>query len=399
MQDINVDIVIKDAHGNDRTDLFQINVASLSDITGVDGTGTLAAQKEGTVQFLMIPTIEAAPDTAMYYSFGGSFSFLDPYSGSMMTYPLFPVRLQVNPSPNLHVDYFISRHIISDDPLTDEIEATEPAELAMMIRNVGAGDANNVYLQSSQPQIIENQNGLLIQFNMVGSAMNGEPRPLGLTDIPFGTIASNTAGIAEWYFTSSLLARVISATPHVIHNNSYGNPNLSLVTELNSHVLIKAISAYGSLEDGINDFLVDDNNDFNHTPDIIYFSHGGTSPVSKVLVASTEGTLTNTNREIQLTITPTSEGWNYACVDDPAEGEYDIVSCIRDDGQEIPLSNVWITWATMPDDGSPIHENKLHIVDNFATGQMATYTIEYEPVPASSQEFTLAQGWNWWSSY
>jgi hypothetical protein len=400
MQDIDVNIVIKDESGVDRTDLFQINVKSLSQLTGVDGTGTLDAQTEGTVVFEMIPTIEAAPETPQFYSFGGSFSFIDPFEGEELTYPLFPVRLQVNPSPNLHVDYFISRHIISDDPLTtDTVEATEPAEIAMMIRNVGAGNANNVYLQSAQPQIVENQNGLLIQFNMVSSAMNGVPRPIGLTDIPFGTIESNSTAIAEWYFTSSLLARVISTTPRVIHNNSWGNPQLSLVTELHSHELIKAVNAYGELEDGINDFLVNETVDFSHTPDIIYFSHGGTAPVSKMLAAFTEGTLTNTNRIVQLIATPNSEGWNYACVDDPAEGQYDIVSCTRNDGQEIPLSNVWITWATMPDDGSPVHENKLHIVDNFATGQMATYTIEYEPVQASSQQINLAQGWNWWSSY
>lgn len=402
MQDINVDIVIKDADGVDRTDLFQVNVTSLSDITGVDGTGTLAAQTEGIAQFVMIPTIEAAPDTTKIYYFGGSFSFLDPFSGNEMTYDLFPVQLKVNPGPNLHVDYFISRHIISDDPLTDSIiEPTEPAELAMMISNVGAGNANNVYLESSQPQIIDNQNGLLINFDMVGAAMNGVPRPLGLTNIPFGTIESHTAGIAEWYFTSTLMARVVHSTPHVIHNTSYGNPNLSLVTELNSHELIKAIRAYGSLEDGINDFFVNETVDFNHTPDMIYFSHGGTSPVSKVIVASTERELTEDNDTILLHINPTSEGWNYACVDDPGEGMREIIGCIRDDGQVIPLSNVWITRVTMPDEGAPIHENKLHIVDTLNVSQTTTYTLIYgeSPYSQATQTMQLAEGWNWWSSY
>jgi subtilisin family serine protease len=378
MQDIDVDIVIRDMDGVDRTDLFQVNVKSLSEITGVDGTGSLNAQTEGTVMFEMIPTIEAAPDTSKYYAFGGSFSFLDPFSGDVLTYPLFPVKLQVNPSPDLHVDYFISRNIISDDPLTeDTIEATEPAELAMMIRNVGAGDAKNVYLQSSQPQVIDNQNGLLIQFDMVGSAMNGEPRPLGLTDIPFGTIASHGAGIAEWYFTSTLLARVTSSTPHVIHNNSYGNPKLSLVTELHSHDLIHAVRAYGDLEDGINDFLVNETTDLTHTPDMIYFSHGGTSPVSEVVQASTNGSPFVLDGEVTLTMTPTSAGWNYVCVDDPAQGQLEIIACYRDDGQEIPLSNVWTTWATMLDEGAPTHENKLHLVDTLPSKQPVTYQLVY----------------------
>jgi hypothetical protein len=378
MQDINVDIVIKDADGVDRTDLFQINVTSLSDITGVDGTGTLDAQTEGIAQFVMIPTIEAAPDTTKIYYFGGSFSFLDPFSGTEMTYELFPQQLKVNPGPNLHVDYFISRYIISDDPLTDSIiEPTEPAELAMMISNVGAGNANNVYLESSQPQIIENQNGLLINFDMVGAAMNGEPRPLGLTDIPFGTIESHSAGIAEWYFTSTLMARVIHSTPHVIHTSSYGNPDLSLVTELRSHDLIKAIRAYGPLEDGINDFFVNETVDFNHTPDKIYFSNGGTASVRKIINANTEGVLSDENNTILLNVAPIAVGWNYACVDDPGQGLYEIVSCTRDDGQEIPLSNVWLTFVTMLDEGAPIHENKLHIVDTLAVNQATTYTLVF----------------------
>ena len=403
MQDINVNIVIKDEDGVDRTDLFQINVTSLSDITGVDGTGTLDAQKEGIAQFMMIPTIEAAPDTTKIYSFGGSFSFLDPFSGIEMTYDLFPVRLKVNPGPNLHVDYFISRYIISDDPLTeDTIEATEPAELAMMIRNVGAGNANKVYLESSQPQIIENQNGLLISFDMVGAAMNGVQRPLGLIDIPFGTIESHSAGIAEWYFTSTLMARVVHSTPHVIHNDSYGNPRLSLVTELNSHDLIKAITAYGSLEDGINDFFVNETPDFNHIPDMIYFSNGGTATVHKVITASTEGVLSETNDAILLHVTPIAAGWNYTCLDDPAEGLREIISCTRDDGQEIPLSNVWISHVTMLDEGAPIHENKLHIVDTVSVNQVTTYTIVYGEEAGSAttmQSMQLKQGWNWWSTY
>ena len=378
MQDINVDIVVKDANGVDRTDLFQINVTSLNDITGVDGTGSLDAQTEGFAQFLMIPTIEAAPDTTKIYYFGGSFSFLDPFSGSVMTYDLYPVQLKVNPGPNLHVDYFISRHIISDDPLTDTIEAAEPAELAMMISNVGAGNANNVYLQSAQPQIIENQNGLLISFDIVAAAMNGVPRSLGLIDIPFGTIESHSAGIAEWYFTSTLMARVVHSTPHVIHNDSYGNPKLSLVTELNSHELIKAIKAYGSLEDGINDFFVNETDDFSHTPDKIYFSNGGTTDVSKINGAETEGILSNTNNVILLHVNPIKVGWNYACVDDPANGLRQILSCTRDDGQVIPLSNVWISHVTMLDEGAPVHENKLHIVDTLSTRQMTTYTLYYD---------------------
>ncbi len=404
MENVRMDLVIKDENGVDCTSLFQVNVGSLDQITGVDGTGTVQAQQEGMVRLVMIPTVAAAPTTPKVYSFGGSFSFLDPFSGEEMTYPLYPVELTVNPSPELHVDYFIQRHIISDDPLTeDTIEATEPAELAMMIRNVGMGTAKNVYLESSQPEVIDNQNGLLIQFDMVGSSMNGEARPMGLTDIPFGNLLPQSAGIAEWYFTSTLMARVLRSTPHFIHNNSYGNPDLSLVTEVHSHELIKAVRAYGALEDEINDFLVNEEPDFNHVPDRIYFSHGGMVSVKQTLDITAEGTLTPDQRTVQLHLNPAETGWNYAEVDDPAQGQYAIVRCIRDDGQEIPLNNVWITHVTMFDDDAPIHENKLHIVDTLAELRSFTYNVEYAVDSAADAETSLhidlSTGWNWFSTH
>ena len=403
MQDIAVNIVIKNEEGVDCTDLFQINTTSMSQITGIDGTGSLDAQKEGVVQFMMIPTIEAAPSAPVVYSFGGSFTFLDPFSGEEMTYQLFPVSLTVNPGPNLYIDYFVQRNIISDDPLTEDVvEPMEEAEIAMMIRNLGAGDANNVYLESSQPKIVQNENNLLIDFELSGSAMNGERRPLAMTHIPFGTIASHTNGIAEWYYTSTLMGRVINSTAQVIHNNSYGNPRLSLVSAVNTHELIKGITAYGDLDDGINDFLVNEITDLDHKPDRLYFSHGDTTNVIQAESLEALDTVTYTNSTIVVQLYPHAAGWNYGTVEDPGRGRCALLSCTRSDGQEIPLNNVWITHVTIPHDDSPIHENILHLVDTLSTDEMATYTLVYEALPCcetTEQDMELAEGWNWWSTY
>lgn len=399
MQDIAVNITIKNPSGEDCTNLFQINTTSMDKITGVDGTGSLDAQTEGVVQFMMIPTIAAAPDTTVIYSFGGSFSFLDPFSGEEMTYQLYPVNLKVYPGPNLYVDYFVQRNIISDDPLTeDTIEPVEEAEIAMMIRNLGAGDAKNVYLESSQPTIIENQNNLLISFDMTGAAMNGIRRPLGLTDVPFGTIASHTNGIAEWYFTSSLIGRVINSTARVIHNNSYGNPQLSLVSSVNTHELTKAISAYGSLDDGINDFLVNEISDFGHIPDNLYFSNGDTTNVVKADHLVALDSVTHQNNTVTIELYPSAAGWNYDTVEDPGHGLYELLSCTRSDGQEIPLNNVWITHITIPHDDIPIHENILHIVDTLPTEDMVTYTLVYDVVLIDTYEITATANSDEWGA-
>lgn len=399
MQNIEVNLTIKDAYGQDKTDLFQINVVSLDKITEVDGSGTLAAQTEGVVQFLMIPTIEAAPETTVIYSFGGSFTFLDPFSGEEMTYQLYPVDLEVYPGPNLYIDYFVQRDIISDDPLTqDTIEPMEEAEIAMMIRNLGAGPANNVYLESAQPEIINNQNNLLIAIDMSGSAMNGERRPFGMTNIPFGTIESHTNGIAEWYFTSSLIGRVVNSTAQVVHNNSYGNPKLSLVSAVNTHELIKAILAYGALNDSINDFLVNEIFDLGHIPDKLYFSNGDTTNVVKADHLVALDSVTHQNNTVTLELYPSAAGWNYDTVADPGHGLYELLSCTRSDGQEIPLNNVWITHVTIPHDDTPIHENLLHIVDTLSTDEMVTYTLVYDVVLIETYEITATANSDEWGT-
>ncbi len=100
MQEIKLNLEIKDENGVLCNDLFQIDTKALSILTGIDGTGSLDAQAKGSATVLFIPEKGAAPEVPKSYSFGGSFSYLDPFSGVTVTKPLFPVTLDVNPSPD-----------------------------------------------------------------------------------------------------------------------------------------------------------------------------------------------------------------------------------------------------------------------------------------------------------
>ena len=405
MQNILVDFMIKDAQGNDCTDLFQINTLSLDQITGISGDGSLAAQTNGTALVQFIPTRNAAPTQPTVYYFGGSFSFIDPFTGEGLTYPLYPVDITVNPSPDLYVDYFMQRDILGDDALTlGVVEPSIPAELGVIIHNKGAGIAKNVTLETAEPEIIDNEHGLAIEFAMYGASFNGSPRQLGLMEIPFGNIESGHTAVGEWLFTSSLLGHFVSYTAHVIHNSSYDNPDLSLVSHLDIHELVHPIYAYGNLDDGINDFLVNDNPDAYDTPDSIYFSNGGKTSVGVVDGISFDHYVSPSDTIVTLTVVPSRIGWNYGVTDDPGMNEYEIVSCIRnDDNQVIPLNNVWQTFVTIPDGGDPVYENKLHIVDTIPVLQTTTYTLVYSQKAnqdnCDMQTTWLSQGWNWWSTY
>ncbi|MDP3180369.1 MAG: carboxypeptidase-like regulatory domain-containing protein, partial [Bacteroidota bacterium] len=242
MKEIKLNLEIKDENGVLSNDLFQIDTKALSILTGIDGTGTLGPDEKGSATVLFIPEKGAAPTVPKSYSFGGSFSYLDPFTNVTVTKPLFPVTLDVNPSPDLYLHYFMSRDILGDDALTlDKIEPIVPAEFAVMVQNNGFGTAKNVRIETAQPKIVENEKGLAINFALIGSNLNGQPRQLGLTNIDFGNIAPKKSTIGQWWFTSDLLGHFISYETKLTHLDSRGNPDLSLISGASLHELIKSI--------------------------------------------------------------------------------------------------------------------------------------------------------------
>ena len=385
LEDVEVTFDIWDDEGHNCNALFQITPIAFNELTQIDGSGTLGAGLDGSAIIQFIPTKNAAPTVPKNYFFGGTFSFTDPFTDEYITYDLYPVELTVNPSPDLYVDYFMQRDILGDDALTEEmVEPSIPAELGVRIHNQGAGMAKNVTLETAEPVIIDNEKGLAIDFAMYGASYNGSPTQLGLMNIPFGNIASGKTAVAEWLFTSSLLGHFASYEAHVIHNNSFGNPELSLVSSLRIHELIHPIRVYGTgMDDGINDFLVNDVMDIQEMPDTIYFSQGGRTGVGVVDDISFDHYAEPNNTIVTLTVDPSRIGWNYGVCDDPGMDKYEIVSCTRDfDGQVIPNQNVWQTFVTLIDENEPNYENKLHIVDTIPYAmENVTYTLVYSLKP------------------
>jgi hypothetical protein len=379
MEEIKLNIEIRDENGAICNDLFQINTKALSILTGIDGNGTLGANQKGSATVLFIPERGAAPIAPKNYSFGGSFSYLDPFTNVTVTRQLFPVTLTVNPSPDLHLHYFMQRDILGDDPLTEDIEPIVPAELALMIQNNGFGTASKVSIAAVQPKIADNEKGLAIDFALIGSNLNGQPKQMGLINIDFGNIAPQKNAIGQWWFTSSLLGHFVSADAKVTHLDSYGNPNISLISGATVHELIRSVQAYTVSPDGINDFLVNEIQDSKELPDAIFLSDGGVIPVLPAPSNSITGSLLSGISDIQILVTPSAKGWNYIKFDDPGNGNYNLVSVTRTDGQNIPLSNVWQTHVTLPDGKEPVYENMIHLLDDFASGNAQSYTLRFEP--------------------
>ena len=385
MENVRLMLTVTDEDGNVATaHEFQINNESLDGFTGdLDGEWTLAPKTAGTATILFIPTKYAAPESNRLYSFGGSLSYLDPNTGLVVTRDLDPVTLTVKPSPQLDLTYFMQRDIYGDDPLTkDVVEPMVPAEFALLINNVGYGDATNVRMTTEQPKIVENEKGLLIDFELLSSQVNGGDKTLALgSSVPadFGTIPAQRTAYAQWWFTSTLLGHFLDYDVQATHLTSYGNEDLSLLNSVTIHELIRSINAKAADGSPLKAWLVNDIKDGDDLPDMLYLSDG---EVEQVSMARSASIVRNNPTQCTVTIEPGDREWNYGNVNDPTLGRQDILSVTRDDGVEIDLRNVWQTDRTLRDGMDPVKEFRIHIADKLeVNGQPHTYTIVFEPRP------------------
>ena len=389
MENVKLLLKVTDEDGNLATaHEFQINTESLDGFEGdLDGEWTLDPQQTGTATILFIPTKYAAPEFDRFYSFGGSLSYTDPNTGLVVTRDLQPVTLTVKPSPQLDLTYFMQRDIYGDDPLTkDVVEPMVPAEFALLINNVGYGDATNVRMTTHQPEIVDNEKGLLIDFELLSSQVNGGDKTLALgSSVPadFGTIPAQGSSYAQWWFTSTLLGHFLDYQVEATHLTSYGNEDLTLLNNVTIHELIRSINAERSIVNGqstiVKGWLVNDIADHEDQPDMLYLSNGDIEQVSVVRSATIAR---NDQTHCTITIQPGDREWNYGNVNDPTLGRQDIISVVRDDGVELDLRNVWQTDRTLRDGMDPVNECRIHFVDRLVVdGQPHTYTITFEPRP------------------
>ena len=397
MTNMKLNLVVSDMYNNVATaHEFQINAESLKNMEGelkLDGGWTLAANSEGVVTVLFIPTKYAAPTEPVEYSFGGTLSYTDPYSGLEVTRDLYPVTLTVKPSPDLVLTYFMQRDLYGDDPLTEDIiEPVEPGEFALLINNQGYGDATNVRMTTQQPEIIENEKGLFIDFEIVSSQVNGGPAALS-----FGQTIANTLGdipahsqtYAQWWLQSSLLGHFTSYDLSITHVTSYGNEDLSLVDIENSsiHELIHGFTPPGETAPA-RAFLCNDVEDAKDLPDQVYFTD---ATQQNVTVAQSTSSNKINGYTYEITVLPSQAGWTYATMLDPTVGKQKLLKVVRKrDNLELPTDNVWQTSRSLRDGMEWLYENRLHFVGDMpATGE--TYELTYEVRPDVELDFQFSQ--------
>lgn len=396
MKDVKLTLTVTDEKGNiAMSDKFQVNPEKLEGFNGkldfTDGW-TLDAQKEGVATVLFIPTKKAAPTVETRYAFGGTLSYVDPFTGLEVTRDLTPITLTVKPSPNLDLTYFMQRDIKGDDPLTKEVEPSEEAEFSLLINNLGYGDATNVKMSTNQPEIVDNEKGLKVKFELMSSQLNGQEKTLALggsvfTD--FGTIPAHSTSYAQWWIKSSLLGHFTDYDVTATHLTSYGNKDLSLLNDVTIHELIRSIDVTKG-DKTLKGFMTNDIVDADDTPDMLYLSDG---EIEKVNVAASSSITKTSDTEYTLTITPSEEGWNYGNLSDPTYGVSALKSVTRaSDGKQISLRNFWQTDRTLRDGKDPLYENRIHFADQFDGKNAESYILTFEATPSLMLEVASIEG-------
>lgn len=396
MKNVKLTLTVTDEKGNiAMSDKFQVNPEKLEGFNGkldfTDGW-TLDAQKEGVATVLFIPTKKAAPTVETRYAFGGTLSYVDPFTGLEVTRDLTPITLTVKPSPNLDLTYFMQRDIKGDDPLTKEVEPSEEAEFSLLINNLGYGDATNVKMSTNQPEIVDNDKGLKVKFELMSSQLNGQEKTLALggsvfTD--FGTIPAHSTSYAQWWIKSSLLGHFTDYDVTATHLTSYGNKDLSLLNDVTIHELIRSIDVTKG-DKTLKGFMTNDIVDADDTPDMLYLSDG---EIEKVNVAASSSITKTSDTEYTLTITPSEEGWNYGNLSDPTYGVSALKSVTRaSDGKQISLRNFWQTDRTLRDGKDPLYENRIHFADQFDGKNAESYILTFEATPSLMLEVASIEG-------
>ena len=382
LKDISVTLDIRDNNGNKVNDIFGARPPVLEGLSAIDGTGFINPDSSGSAEFTMIPTSGAAPDQPTVYNIGGTLSYTE--DGKRVTVPLAATPITVLPQAELHLDYFQQRDVIGDDPFTnDVVETSVPFSLGVIVKNEGKGAAKNLQITSGQPKIIENEKGLLVNFDIIGTSVGGESVTPSL-NANFGNIGAGKTAVADWLLKSPLQGKFVEYKATFEHLNDLGNSELSLIKSVEIHELIRKVQAQSPTDDQLPDFLVNDNIDAQHLPDTLYLSDGTTAPVSVVSNATVDAPPSDNDLEVQVNATmPT--GWGYLRIADPANGQYQIQQVLRSDGSSVPLENVWTSDRTFPANGGPILENVFHLLDYNSTG---SYTIVYGTGDATNLQVT-----------
>ncbi len=374
-----VTLFVKDEFGTPSESLFGIPAPTLTGIPALDGSGSVAPGSSARAEWLIIPTSAAASGGPTLYKVSGQLSY--DIAGELITVPLFPAQINVLPNASLDLDYFLERSIFSDDPFTPEvIEPAVPFSLGLLATNNGDGAAQNLRITSAQPRIIENERGLLIDFQIIGTQVGFDAATPSLA-VDLGDIAPGNTAVAQWLMITSLQGQFTEYNASFEHVDGLGDPRLSLINSVDIFEMIHVVRVDEPADDLLPDFLTNElehpldpnedptDPDRKDLPDHLHTSDGAVSVVVPVLTSAINVDSVTLTATVSVTM-PSDAA--YIKLPDPFNGVHALQSVTRvsDAKVLIPDFNAWQTDRTFHEgDQRPILQNRVHLFDKGGLGE------------------------------
>jgi len=320
---------------SDNTDaLFYIRVDTMDNIDDVNGNGVVKASTSADIHWLIIPAPGASngnPGGTLYYA-GAKLTYT--IGGDEHFTEVVPDYIYVKPMPELTLDYFLPYDVYGDDAFTpDIIEPSIPFSLGVRIKNSGFGIARKVKIESAQPKIVENEQGLLVNFVIEGSEVQGEEFLPDLL-VDFGDIDPDSSKVARWIMTTTLSGRFVEFKARYTHASELGGELTSLLKEVHTHTLIRNVFVDLPGRDHIKDFLAQDEDSYR-----VYESE---NLDTIVINRSGQSSLNPSGNNYVLSL-PSTQGLVYIKQNDPFKGSKLIKDVFRSDGKKIDSANAWLS--------------------------------------------------------
>lgn len=351
LENVKVTVSFTDADGkpveatsdpSDTSARFFIRLDGMTNIADVAGWGRVAPASTAEIHWLIVPAPGAGGEHAggTLYFVGATLEYL--LGSRQETVVVEPDTITVKPQPELRLDYFLPYDVYGDDAFTGDdgkptIERPEPFSFGVRVANVGHGSGSKVAISTGQPRIIDNKGGLIVDFKILGSQVNGEPANDSLK-MNFGTIDPQRAKVGRWSMITSLSGKFVGFNARFSHADDLGGALTSLIRETNTHQLVGDVLVNLPDRDAVPDFLALDDGTLR-----MYESDGQSYEVNDMsaLCSFTRGFGLNQGYAEAILTTPRFSGAAYAKV--RVDQRLAAIKAVRGDGSVLPAANYWFS--------------------------------------------------------
>ena len=347
IENVAVEVTFLDESGNtvrattdpyDTTALFFFRLNSMQNISSVDGTGAVTPATSADIHWLIIPAPGASKGKLLgtLYYVGATLGYT--LGGDQHLMQVSPDFIFVKPMPEISLDYFFPAEVYGDDAFTPQIEPPVPFSLGVRVSNNGCGTARNLRIDSAQPKVVDNRQGLPIDFSIQGGEVDGREADKSLL-ANFGDIVPGAKGLARWIMACTLSGRFVGFSAELSHADELGGEVTSIMDAVTTHYLLRDVVVDLPGRDSIRDFLAKDGGIFR-----VYESEGLDTQAVNQSASSNLQLKSQQRSETSYTLTsPVTAGFMVVFLPDPEIGKRNLKEVLRSDGKRIKPENAWLS--------------------------------------------------------